>query len=88
MLALRRVSTIHQYIHPLASYQYRFKSKKISNDETKQKPTHLGEELIDFERKSSTTSGNVFKPKKQMTNDDRLEKKQSITRKYFFFISK
>jgi hypothetical protein len=87
MLALRRVSTIYQYIHPLSSYQYRLKSKKSTNDESKQKPTHLSEELLDFEQKNINTSRNLFKNKKHLTNEDRIEKKQAITRKLFNFIS-
>jgi hypothetical protein len=65
MLALRRVSSIYQYIYPLSSYQYRFNSKKSTNDESKQKSTHLNEELLDFEQKNSNTSRNIIKNKKQ-----------------------
>jgi hypothetical protein len=78
MLALRRVSIISQYIHPLSSYQYRFKSKKSTNDETKQKSTPLSEELLNTPR-------NPFKNKRQIPTEDKLEKKQSSTRKHFLF---
>jgi hypothetical protein len=85
MLALRRVSSIYQYIHPLSSYQYRFKSKKSTNDESKQQSTHLSEEILDFEQKGSNIPRNIFKNKKSLTNEDRIEKKQSIIRKQFDF---
>jgi len=85
MLTLRRVSSIYQYIHPLSSYQYRFKSKNSTNDDSTQKPTHFREELLNVERKNANTSRNIFKNKKPLTNDDRIAKKQSITRKKFHF---
>lgn len=81
MLTLRRVSTIYQYIHPLSSYQYRYRSKKSTDDESKQKSTRISEELLNFERKDTNTSRNVFKNKKHLSNDDRIEKKQSIPSK-------
>jgi hypothetical protein len=81
MLALRRVSTIYQYIHPLSSYQYRYKSKKSSNDDTKSRTTSLSEEILDFERKDSNTPRNIVKNRKFVPIEDRLEKKQSISRK-------
>jgi hypothetical protein len=65
MLALRRISTFYQYIHPLSSYQYRYKSKKSTNDESKPKANPLSEELLDFERKDSNASRNIIKNKKQ-----------------------
>lgn len=70
MLTLRRVSTIYQYIYPLSSYQYRLKSK-----ESKPKTSQFNEELLNFEQKNR----HVVKNRKP--NDDRIEKKQSITRK-------
>ncbi|CAF1171697.1 unnamed protein product [Rotaria sordida] len=79
MLTLRRISTLYQYIYPLASYQYRFKSKQSTDDESKQKSSHLNEELLNFERKNSNISPNTFKNKKHSINDDRIEQKQSIT---------
>jgi len=87
MLALRRVSSIYQYIHPLSSYQYRFKSKKSTNDESKQKSTQLSEELLDFEQKGSNIPQNISRNKKYSINQDKIEKKQSITRKQFDFLS-
>ncbi|CAF0884424.1 unnamed protein product [Adineta steineri] len=82
MLALRRVSTIYQYTHPLSSYQYRFRSKKSTNDdESKPNSTHFNEELLNFERKNINTPKNTFKNKRNLTNDNKLEKKQSITSK-------
>jgi len=56
MLALRRVSPIYQYLHPLSSYQYRLKSKKSTNDQSKQKAPSLSKELLEFELKDSNTS--------------------------------
>jgi hypothetical protein len=81
MLALRRVSTVCQYIQPLSSYQYRYKSKKSSNDEAKSRTTSLNEEILDFERKDSNTTRNIIKNRKFASNEDRIEKKQSIPRK-------
>ncbi|CAF3432969.1 unnamed protein product [Rotaria sp. Silwood1] len=79
MLTLRRVSTLYQYIYPLTSYQYRFKSKQSTDDESKQKSSRLNEELLNFERKNSNTSRNIVKNRKQSINDDRIEKTRSIT---------
>ncbi|CAF1256069.1 unnamed protein product [Adineta steineri] len=82
MLALRRVSTIYQYTHPLSSCQYRFRSKKSTNDdESKPNSTHFNEELLNFERKNINTPKNTFKNKRNLTNDNKLDKKQSITSK-------
>ena len=44
MLTLRRVSTVYQYIYPLSSYQYRLKSRKSINDESKQKSNENNDE--------------------------------------------
>jgi hypothetical protein len=86
MLALRRVSIISRYIQPLSSCQYRYKSRKSTDDESKQTPTHLNEELLNFERKNSNTSRNIYRNKKQFTDQDRIEKNQSITRKHLDLI--
>lgn len=87
MLTLRRVSTVYQYFHPLSSYQFRFKSKKSSDDDSKKNPSHFNEELLKFERKTSDNSRNVFKDRKGSTHDPR--KARSITRNYlnFFFLN-
>lgn len=76
MLTLRRISTIYQYIYPLSSYQFRLKSK-----DSKPKSTQFNEESLDFEQKKFNTPRNIVKNKKYSTNDDRIERKQSITRK-------
>jgi hypothetical protein len=81
MLALRRVSAIYQYIHPLSSYQCRYKSKNSSNDDATSKTTSLSEELLNFERKDSKLPRNIVKNRKSVPTEDRLEKKQSISRK-------
>lgn len=85
MLTLRRVSTVYQYFHPLSSYQFRFKSKKSSDDDSKKNPSHFNEELLKFERKTSDNSRNVFKDRKGSTHDPR--KARSITRNYLNFFS-
>ena len=58
MLALRRISIINRYIHPLSSYAYRYKS-------TDDKSNNLTEELLNFDRKNSNTSRNTYKNKRQ-----------------------
>ena len=85
MLTFRRISIIYQYIYPLSSYQYRFESKKTIDDKTRTKSTHFNKELLDFERKTSKTSQNLFKNRQHSTNDDRIQKKQLSARKWFSF---
>ncbi|CAF5149934.1 unnamed protein product, partial [Rotaria magnacalcarata] len=80
MLTLRRISTIYQYLHPLSSCQYRFKSKQSGDDESKGKSSRLSEELLNFERKNINTSRNVMKDHKNPPNEAKVEKKRSITR--------
>ena len=84
MLALRRVSTVYQYLHPLSSYQYRYKSKQSNNDESKAMP--FSEELLDFERKDFNTPRNIQKNKKYSPTEDRIERKQLKSRKSFHLV--
>ncbi|CAF0733999.1 unnamed protein product [Adineta ricciae] len=69
MLTLRRVSIVYQYLYPLSSYQYRFKS---SNGDDFQSIPPSNEE-----RKNIEKPKNAPKTKKPFTNDNRIEKKQS-----------
>ena len=81
MLTLRRVANIYQYIHPFSSYQYRYKSNKATDDESRSKTTSLTEELLEFERKDAKIPRNVSQNKKYPTNDDRMARPKSISRK-------
>ncbi|CAF0782066.1 unnamed protein product [Adineta ricciae] len=72
MLTLRRVSIVYQYLYPLSSYQYRFKSRKSSNEDDFQSIPPSNEE-----RKNIDKAKNASKTKKPFTNDNRIEKKQS-----------
>lgn len=81
MLILRRVANIYQYIHPFSSYQYRYKSKKANDDESRSKTTSLTEELLDFDRKDAKIARNVSQNKKYPANDDRMTRPKLISRK-------
>ena len=84
MLALRRISTVYQHLYPLSLYQYRYKSKTSNNDESKSMP--LSEELLNFERKDFKTPRNLQKNTKYSSNEDRIDRQQSISRKSFHWL--
>ena len=79
MLTLRRIPTVYQYIYPLSSYQYRLKSRKSNNDESKQKSTQNNEDQrLDFEQKN----------KKQSIKRNEFYLIYSILNVFYFFLQR
>ena len=81
MLAVRRFANISQYIHPFSSYQFRYKSRKANDEESKRKSNSFNEELLEFERKDAKLPRNLSQNKKYPSNDDRKARQQPIARK-------